>query len=347
MAVAFDLEQLEVTGSPIPILEGVAESGGPSWFGHFVFSDTGTLVYVPTGTDSREGRTLVWVDRQGAVQPLAAPPRAYRGPRLSPDGQRVAVTIRGGDRTEIWTYDIQGDTLTRRTFEQGTFPLWTPDGKRITFQSTRLGGPQNLFWQPADGTGVGEQLVLSALSKTPHSWSPDGKFLAYTELNPTSAGNIWVLPFDGEPEPFLQEPYVESGAVFSPDGHWIAYRSNESGRHEIYVQPFPKTGAKWQISTDGGGEAAWVQTRTGQEIFYRNGNKMMSVDVTTEPAFTSGKPKLLFEGEYAGFGFRAVYDVTADGERFLMIKNSEQQVTRINVVLNWFEELKRLVPTGN
>ena len=342
MAVAFDLEQLEVTGSPTPILEGVGESGNPSWFAHFAFSDTGTLVYVPTGSDPREGRILVWVDRKGAEQPLAAPSRAYSNPRLSPDGQRLAVTFADA----VWIYDIQSDTLTRLTFEgNGNFPLWTPDGKRITFISTRL-GPQDLFWKPADGTGAAEQLVVDALSKTPHSWSPDGKFLAYTELNPTSAGNIWVLPVDGEPEPFLQEPYVESGAVFSPDGHWIAYRSNESGRHEIYVQPFPKTGAKWQISTDGGGEAAWVQTRTVQEIFYRHGNKMMSVDVTTEPAFTSGKPKLLFEGEYAGFGFRAVYDVTADGERFLMIKNSEQQVTQINVVLNWFEELKRLVPTN-
>ncbi len=347
MAVAFDLEQLEVTGSPIPILQGVMESGPPSYFAHFVFSDTGTLVYVPTGTDSREGRTFVWVDRKGVAQPMAAPPRYYGTPRLSPDGQRVAVTISDSDRNDIWTYDIQGDTLTRLTFEgNGSFPLWTPDGKRITFQSIRL-GPQDLFWKPADGTGAAEQLLVSALSKSPHSWSPDGKFLAYTELNPTSGGDIWVLPFEGErePEPFLQEPYIETGAVFSPDGHWVAYRSNESGRHEIYVQPFPATGAKWQISTDGGEEAAWVRTRTGQEIFYRNGDKMMSVDVTTEPAFTQGKPELLFEGQYLTLGPRAEYDVTPDGQRFLMIK-SEQQVTQINVVLNWFEELKRLVPTN-
>ncbi|MCZ6768011.1 MAG: protein kinase [Acidobacteria bacterium] len=343
MAVAFDLGQLEVTGSPIPILEGVADSGAPGYFAHFAFSDTGTLVYISAGTNPREGSILVWVDRKGAEQPLAAPPRPYNHPRLSPDGQRLAVSFAGA----VWTYDIQGDTLTRRTFDQGTFPLWTPDGKRITFQSTRLGGPQNLFWQPADGTGVGEQLVLSALSKTPHSWSPDGKFLAYTELSPNSAGDIWVLPLEGErkPEPFLQEPYSETGAVFSPDGHWVAYRSNESGRQEIYVQPFPTTGAKWQISSDGGEAATWVETRTGQEIFYRNGEKMMAVDIITEPAFASGKAKLLFEGKYTAFGPRAAYDVTPDGQRFLMIKESEQQVTHINVVLNWFEELKRLVPT--
>ncbi|MEE8350438.1 MAG: hypothetical protein V3R94_12760, partial [Acidobacteriota bacterium] len=348
MAVAFDLEQLEVTGSPIPILQGVMESGVPSWFAHFAFSDTGTLVYVPAGTDPREGRTLVWVDRKGAVQPLAAPPRYYRTPRLSPDGQRVAVAISDGGRNDIWTYDIQGDRLTRRTFEQGNFPLWTPDGKRITFQSTRI-GTQDLFWKPADGTGAAEQLLETALSKTPHSWSPDGKFLAYTEQNPTSSGDIWLLPFERErkPEPFLRTPSAETGAVFSPDGLWVAYRSNESGRQEIYVQPFPTTGAKWQISTDGGEEAIWA--RSGQEIFYRNGDKMMAVDITTEPVFTQGKPKLLFEGDYPAFGPRAEYDVTPDGQRFLMIKESTQDstVNQIHVVLNWFEELKQRVPTGN
>jgi Tol biopolymer transport system component len=257
----------------------------------------------------------------------------------------VAVAISDGGRNDIWTYDIQGDRLTRRTFEQGNFPLWTPDGKRITFQSTRI-GTQDLFWKPADGTGAAEQLLETALSKTPHSWSPDGKFLAYTEQNPTSSGDIWLLPFERErkPEPFLRTPSAETGAVFSPDGLWVAYRSNESGRQEIYVQPFPTTGAKWQISTDGGEEAIWA--RSGQEIFYRNGDKMMAVDITTEPVFTQGKPKLLFEGEYPAFGPRAEYDVTPDGQRFLMIKESEQQVTQINVVLNWFEELKRLVPTN-
>ncbi|MEE8462630.1 MAG: protein kinase [Acidobacteriota bacterium] len=347
MAVAFDLEQLEVTGSPIPILEGVAESGPPSFFAHFVFSDTGTLVYVPSGTDLSE--RLVWVDRKGVDQPLAAPPDNYGILHLSPDGQRLAITIEEDNKTGIWIYDIQADTFTRLTFDDGgAWPLWTPDGKSITFQSTRV-GTQDLFSKLADGTGAAEQLLVSEISKSPHSWSPDGKFLAYTELSSISSGDIWMLPSEGErkPEPFLVTPATETGAVFSPDGHWVAYRSNESGRQEIYVQPFPTTGAKWQISADGGDEAAWVQTRDGQNIFYRNGNKMMAVDITTEPAFTSGKPKLLFEGRYGSGQARRQYDVTPDGQRFLMIKESEQQVTQINVVLNWFEELKRLVPSDN
>ena len=218
--------------------------------------------------------------------PLAAPPRLYDQPSLSPDGQQVAVSVFDGDQNHIWVYDISLDTLKPLTFEgDNSFPLWTPDGKSITFQSTRL-GPQDLFWKPADGTGATEQLLVSALSKSPHSWSPDGKILAFTEFHPTSV-DIWVLQLDQDEwkrEPFLTTPVTETGAVFSPDGHWLAYRSNESGRQEIYVQPFPATGAKWQISAEGGEEAAWAGS--GREIFYRNGGKMMSVDVTTEPTFT-------------------------------------------------------------
>jgi len=348
MAVAFDLEQRVVKGSPTPILQDVLEFGPATLSGHFAFSDTGTFVYLQTDIDPGKERTLVWVDRRGTEQPLAAPSRNFANPRLSPDGQRVAANIMDGGQGDIWIFDIPGDTLTRRTFEgKSAWPLWTPDGKRITFQWARA-GPQDLYSIPADGTGVGELLIESPLSKSAHSWSPDGMFLAYTEMNPVSSGDIWVLPFEGErkPEPFLQEPYSETGAVFSPDGRWIAYRSNESGSFEVYVQPFPTTGAKWLISTDGGEEATWVRTRTGQEIFYRNGDKMMAVAINTEPAFTPGKPKLLFEGRYVRLGARAEYDVTPDGEKFLMIKEREVQVNQINMIQNWFEELKRLVPTN-
>ncbi|MFB3067783.1 MAG: hypothetical protein ACE1ZI_00810, partial [Acidobacteriota bacterium] len=346
MAVAFDLEQLEVTGSPIPILQGVMETGVPSRFAHFAFSDTGTLVYISTETDPSQQRTLVWVDRKGAEEPLETPPRSYSHPRLSPDGQKVVVIVANDKENNSSVYDIRRDAWTQLTFEQGSFPIWTPYGKRIVFSSNRL-GPQNMFWKPADGTGAAERLLQSEFQHTPHSWSPDGKFLAFAEVHPTSSGDIWVLPWEGERKswPFLQTPSSETGVVFSPDGHWVAYRSNESGRQEIYVQPFPSTGAKWLISTEGGEEAVWA--RSG-ELFYRNGDQMMVVDITTEPTFTHGNPTLLFEGPYARVGFRAAYDVTPDGQRFLMIKESEQDlaVTKLNVVLNWFEELKRLAPTN-
>jgi serine/threonine-protein kinase len=343
MAVAFDLEQLEVTGDPIPTLQGVMQASGTDDVAHLTFSDTGTLVYVPADSSARAGRTLAWVDRKGAVEPLAAPPREYGRVDLSPDGQRVAVTSGG----EVWIYDIRRETLTRLTFERGSMPLWTPDGKRITFQSTRF-GLRNLFWKLADGSGAAEQLLASELPHSPMSWSPDGNLLAFVEVHPSTNGDVWMLPLEGEgtPEPFLRTPFSETGPVFSPDGHWLAYRSNESGRYEIYVQPYPSTGAKWQISTEGGEEAVWASS--GGELFYRSGDKMMAIDITTEPTFTHGIPQLLFEEQFVRYGPRALYDVAPDGQRFLMIKEGEQQlrVTQLNVVLNWFEELKRLVPTN-
>ena len=341
MAVAFDVEQLQVKGNATPILQGVMQSGGPGGPAHMAFSDTGTLVYIPSRDDPRQDSTLVWVDRQGKVESLAAPGRQYNSPRLSPDGQRVVVAVLG----DLWVYDIPRDNLSRFTFQVGRFPLWTPDGKRITFQSNRLGGASKMYWKAADGTGVAEQLSEGELPHTAHSFSPDGKWLAFSERSPASNSDIWVLSLEEErkPQAFLQTPGNETGIVFSPDGRWLAYRSNESGREEIYVQPFPSTGAKWQISTEGGEEAVW--TRSG-EIFYRNGGRMMAVEVSTEPTFTAGTPKLLFEGEFMSYGPRAVYDVTPDGQKFLMIRIGNQQVAELNVVQNWFEELKRLAPNN-
>ena len=218
----------------------------------------------------------------------------------------------------------------------------------MTFASIRAGGALNLFWKPADSSGSAEQLTESEHAQRPLSWSPDGQVLAFSELHPTMGSDIWVLPLQGErkPRPFLQTQFDEAWAVFSPDGHWLAYTSNESGRYEVYVQPYPGPGGKWQISNEGGDEPVWA--KNGRELFYRNGDKMMAVEVTTQPTFHAGTPTLLFEGQYwhqVGL-WRADYDITPDGQRFLMIQLGEQEaVTQINVVLNWFEELKRLAPT--
>ena len=256
--------------------------------------------------------------------------------------------IQEGD-TQVWLYDLTRETLTRFTFEGdvNSSPAWTPDGKRIAFTSTK-DGPLNIFWQLADGSGGLEKLNTSENAQVPMSWSPDGKLLAFLEVNQATAYDIWVLRLgDRKAQPFLRTPFSEAVPRFSPDGRWLAYISNESGHYEIYVQPYPGPGGKRQISTEGGTEPVW--NPNGRELFYRSGDKMMAVDVTTQPSFAAGKPRMLFEGRYERAPLtNPNYAVSADGQRFLMLKPDEQAEeapTQINVVLNWFEELKRLVPT--
>jgi len=223
-----------------------------------------------------------------------------------------------------------------------SFPVWTPDGKRVTFTSTR-DGPQNLYWKPADGSGQAELLLnmnsLNILTST--SWSPDGESLAFYDSSGTR--DIWALPREGDASTFVATAFTERSPMFSPDGRWLAYVSDESGRDEIYVQPYPGPGGKWPISSEGGIEPHW--SADGRELFYRLGDKMMVVEVQSEPAFTSGRPQLVFEGPYVLGTSVANYDISPDGQRFLMIKEEGGQQDQINVVLNWFEELKRLVPT--
>jgi Tol biopolymer transport system component len=247
---------------------------------------------------------------------------------------------------QVWLIDLSRETLTRLTFEgENSNPSWTPDGKRITFQSDDT----NLFWQLADGSGGRERLTTSEYIKRADSWSPDGQLLAFTQIDPSTGRDIWVLRLsDRKSQPFLRTPSNESAPRFSADGRWLVYISDESGRYEVYVQPYPGPGGKWQISTEGGTEPLW--NRNGRELFYRSGNKMMVVEITTQPSFAFGSPRMLFEreqympavGPYS-YPFPN-YDVSPDGQRFLMI--TKESKPQINVVLNWFEELKRRVPLG-
>ena len=347
MAMPFDLERLEVTGDPFPALvEGVMQSTA-SGISQFGFSSLGTLVFVPGGMQEA-ARTLVWVDRQGAAEPLAAPKRNYLRGSISPDGQRVAVDIQGAN-VDVWVYDIPRSTLTRLTFEgSNARPIWTPDGKRVTFDSDRA-GPLNLFWKSVDGNGPAERLTTSEHRQFARSWSPDGQVLAIQQNHPTNEFDLWLLPLDDKHKPrsFLETPFYEGGPVFSPDGRWLAYGSDESGRLQVYVQSFPGPGRKWQISSEGGAEPVWA--RNGRELFYRNGDQMMAVDITTEPFFSAGNPRLLFEGEYLRpVRSLALYDVAPDGQRFLMVQESEQESAagQINVVLNWFTDLKSRMPSN-
>jgi serine/threonine-protein kinase len=344
MAVPFDPERLEVKGSPVPLIEGVLQGTENSGAMHASVSSSGWLVYAAGG--NRLERTVVWVDRKGAEQPLAAPPRPYVAPRLSPDGQLVLEGIDQGNKTDIWLYTIARGTLTRLTFEAtNNNPVWAPDGKRIAFSSSKAGAV-NLFWKLADGSGPEERLTSSENTQNSTSWSPDGQFIAFTEIDRKSRGDVWVLPLQGDrkPIPVARTSFGESAAAFSPDGLRLAYVSDESGRQEVYVQLFPGLGGKLQISTDGGTEPVW--SRDGKELFYRNGDAMMAVPIAMRPTFTPGKPGTLFEKPYRRSGATPNYDVSPDGQRFLMVKDSEQAtaVTQITVVLNWFEELKRKVP---
>jgi serine/threonine protein kinase/Tol biopolymer transport system component len=354
MAVPFDAQRVEVTGAAVPVVEGVLQSP-VTGAAQYSISATGSMAYVPGGVQATQ-LGLVWVNRNGAEQPLAAPGHAYFMPRLSPDGRRVAVGITESE-SQIWLYDLSRDALTRFTFEgnYNPVPVWTPDGKRIAFESNKE-GPPNLFWQLADGSGGLERLNTSENIQVPMSWSRDGKLLAFMDVNSTGV-DIWVLQM-GDPspgsgqfrkaQPFLRTPFNEGAPAFSPDARWLAYISDESGRYEIYVQPYPGPGGKWQISTEGGTEPMW--NPKGRELFYRSGDKMMAVDITTQPGFAAGKPRMLFAGRYQATPVQSAdYDVSSDGQRFLMLKpveHMEAGPAQINVVLNWSEELKQKVPTG-
>ena len=343
LAVPFDVTRLEVTGPPVPMIEGVAMHPGTG-AAQFSLSKSGSILFVPGG-ERAANTTLCWVDRKGVAQPIPAPARGYVNPKLSPAGRRLAVGIEEG-KPGVWIYDLERDT-SMLLFRTGGVPApsWTRDGKRVAFRSN-VGGQTGLFWMPADGSGVPERLTTGN-AEYPGSWSLDGRVLAASGGD-SKSWDLWVLPMDGDrkPRPFLQTPFNEGGGMFSPDGRWLAYTSNESGREEVYIQAYPGSGAKWQVSAEGGVQPVWAQN--GKEIFYRNQDKMMAVAVVTQPEFRASKPTLVFEGRYEKgiYPFIPNYDVASDG-RFLMIKSSvESAPTQLNFVQNWFEELKGRAAAG-
>jgi serine/threonine-protein kinase len=337
MAVPFDLASLEVIGDPVPVLEGIRGAEGSS---DYAISRDGTLVYVPDSVEAEGQRMLVWVDREGRAKSALDVQRNFSNPRLSPDGQRLAIQI--FPSTDVWVYEIARGILTPLTLGTAITrsPIWTPDGSRLTYSVAESG----IFWIPADGSGTPDQLTKSQSLQMPNSWSPDGA-LAYSEGLPVS-GDIWVLPLEGDrqPQEFLVTEFNERHPMFSPNGGWIAFTSDRSGRDEVYVKPYPGEGGIVPISSTGGIQPLWA--RSGKELFYRNGDKMMVVSVQMEPVFRVETPQLLFEGTFIirVFDWASNYDISRDDEEFIMVRQEEAQ-TQINVVLNWFEELKRLVPT--
>jgi eukaryotic-like serine/threonine-protein kinase len=358
-AVPFNLDTLQATGTSVQMVEGVFRAG-PLYAPQYAISTSGTLIYVPTAiTAASQGRTLVWVDGNGKEEPLAAAPSdTYRAFRISPDGTRVALTVNTGSKSDIWIWDLVREARTRLTFNEGSeYPLWTLDGKRIVFSLSRGGMVLgDVYWKAADGTGEEEKLgTVPNRSLYPWSWSSDGKTLVLMDqtLRGEAAGSylgshIGALSIEGDRKwkPLLQEKLYEAHPQISPNGRWMAYVSNESGKGEVYVRPFPEVGkGKWQVSTGGGADPLW--SPDGRELFYRTLDSVFAVDVQTEPTFKNGKPKPLFQGAYfvdAGH----TWDLGPDGKRFLMMKVSEptpaEAPRKINIVVNWTEELKQRVP---
>ena len=342
--VPFDVNRLRVSGQASR-LSDTAWNGSEG--NQFAVSDNGVAVSV-SGSPGRYERRLVWVGRDGRVEPLAAPPRRYAGNAvISPDGTRAAVDVEEGT-IGVWLYDFGRATLTPLTTGKGSSqaPRWTPDGTRIVYRGTRT-GTRNLWWKGVDDAAGEERLANGEGVETPGSWSADGQWLVYFTSAPATGTDIWALPSGGDRKPraVVRTPFAEQYPRLSPDGHWLAYTSNESGRSEVLVQAFPEPRGRTPISTSGGIEPVW--SRDGRELFYLDGDAMMVVEIRTSPTFTAGAPRKLYEGRYVlSPNTVASYDVSADGQRFLRVQpvNPDPPTDRIQVTLNWFEELFDMLP---
>jgi serine/threonine-protein kinase len=358
-AAPFDLGRLERTGQPVPVLQGVTAAAGFAG-AQFAFSDRGTLVFLP-GRSVGADMSIQWMDGEGQLRPLPAAPKRYRNMRFSPDGRRLAMDVQEGRQLDVWVYAWERDTLSRLTFDSATdqWPVWSPDGRRIAFSSDRGDkATQNLYWQDADGTGDAERLTESKHGQWPMSWHPSGKFLAYTEQHAQTSQDLMILPLEGDnssslrpgkPVAFLNSPAAEGHAVFSPDGRWLAYMSNEGGGPEVYVRPFPGPGGKWQISTTSGRHPVW--SRTANELFYQNvdGSIWVATYLVEEGSFRAEKPR-----EWAPErplplhpAFRS-FDLHPDGKRFAVLRTPAEEAAarrdHVVFILNVFDELRRLAP---
>jgi len=352
-AVAFDVNRLETHGTAVPVLERLYVTGFGA--GDFAMAADGTLVYVDIGESlGANSRTLVWVDRTGKEEAIAAPPRAYEHPRLSPDGTRLALVSTDQD-SDIWIWDLKRKTLGRLTNDpsRDNLPMWMPDGRRIVFSSNRAGNT-NLWWQAADGTGAAERLTTSGTAQFLNGITSDGAAAIYNEPTPTMGRDLRQVALDGTHRvtPLLETKFDERNGTVSPDGRWLAYESNSgAGPFDIYVRPYPNVGGgQWQVSTAGGRQPLWA--RNGKELFYFGAdNALLRVPVEASGAtWSAGTPMRILDGHYyTGTGTGRAYDVSADSQRFLMIRgiagDSAAQLPRLILVQHFDEELKRLVPT--
>lgn len=353
--VPFTLDRLEVTGQPVPVVEAVAQALNTfsgrfeTAAGQYSVSASGSLIYAVGGIVPDLQNALVWVDQEGKVEPIVPFQAPFFAPRLSPDGQRIAY-LTASLEGYIWILDLNRGTATKLISEgTPTFVVWSPEGRRVAFDWHKTGVP-NVFWQAADGSSPMERLTQSDYTQYPASWAPDGKTLALVEAHPETGYDVLLLHLpERRVTPFLNSRFYEGYPEISPDGKWMAYVSDESGRKEVYVRPFPRGDGKWQISPAGGNQPFWG--RNGECLFYRSqaaggqyAAQVWTVEVQTDSGFVAGKPKLLFEEEgYNVGGPIRCWDRSADNKRFLMVKLEErtpQPLTEMVLVHNWFEELK-------
>jgi serine/threonine-protein kinase len=339
LAAPFNLKTLEISGPAVTILRDLWIS---SWTGYadFAFSDGGTLAYVSGGRRQTQS-TLVTVERSGIERPLLDVRRAYRVPRVSPDGQEVAMTL-VDQQVDVWTTGFARKSLNRVTDSPSwdAYPVWQPHSKWMAFASMRE-GVASIYRQQLI-TGAIEKLVASDRPAYPNSWSSDGKLLAYHQEDVQTGADIWVYSTETRTtREFLRTPYNERHAEFSPDGRFIAYESGEGGDQlEVYVRPYPQLNPRIKVSANGGTSPRWGPK--GRELFYRLGGKVMQVDMTTTPDLTPAPPRELFAGPYGA------YDVVPDGTAFVMVKERSpgDAPTRINLFMNWFDEVRRLTSSN-
>jgi eukaryotic-like serine/threonine-protein kinase len=349
LAVPFDANRLEIKGTAFPAIENVSGDASTA-ASNFAYADNGTLAYIP-GETSRTNLTLALVDHSGNANRLAAPPQAYIEPRMSPDGHRVAVVVNAERGFDLWVHDITRNTLSRLTFS-GTnrTPAWSPDGKRIAYFSI-VEGKASVMIKQADGTGNAEE-VSTGLGRTyVDSWSRDGSYLFLDRTTNAGQSDIYVVPLKGDrkPWPFLATKFDEYQGTLSPNGKWVAYISNESGTYQVYILPFPKGEGKWQVSTEEGYEPHW--SRDGKSLFYAMPSKqaIMVASIDGSTSIVIGKPRVAFTGYHALNSDSGIsYDITPDEQHFLTPKGKEgdDSFTRIHVILNWFDDLQRLMSSS-
>jgi eukaryotic-like serine/threonine-protein kinase len=337
LAIAFDVSKLAVTGTPVSVVEGL----GKTWSGDtdYSISDNGTLVY-EADTGAKTGGAFVLVDRKGNVQPASIKRGNYSEFSISPNGRSLATRVYAVN-DDIWTYDIASGAPLRFTFEplDEIFPQWSSDGTRIAF-GTRTG---TIFWKSSDGSGPREELTRGAYPRYPVSFSRDGKRMAFVEIHPSRRGDIWLMPLDGDrrPDPLIATDADERDARFSPDGQWLAYVSDETGRDEVFIRPIGTHGARKQVSSDGGTRPTW--SANGHELFFAKGDQLAAVtmDGHGNPV---GRDRVLFSvppfEDLAFVSENSLYDVMPDGEHFVFLLEQSSSPTHYNIILNWFEELK-------